>query len=94
MITEAQALGVVSLAMMKAELRIEQSETAHDALITSQILAAVSYLAAAAGVADAKLGGLKMATVALVLDLYDGQRELPANPTFAAFADVFRKMAG
>ena len=34
-VTEAEALAVVSLASMKLELRIELTETSHDALLTA-----------------------------------------------------------
>ena len=48
-LTESQALAVVSLALMKTELRIEQSETSHDALLVSQIVNAVSFVKEATG---------------------------------------------
>ena len=93
MITEAQALGVVSLATMKRELRIELAGTSHDALLTAQILAAVSYLSAATGLVDEKLEGLRLATVSLVRDLYDGRSDIKETSGGAAFAEVFRKLA-
>ena len=37
-ITPAEALLIVPLATMKDELRIEQTETSHDALLTGQIV--------------------------------------------------------
>ena len=51
-ITESQALAVVSLSLMKTELRIEQTETSHDPLLTAQIVAAVSYAKEATGRED------------------------------------------
>ena len=54
-LTQAQALAVVSLATMKDELRIPATETSHDALLTSQIVSAVSFCARSTGAALADL---------------------------------------
>lgn len=92
-ITEAKALAVLPLETMKSELRVLEDEHAHDVLITSQIVSAVSYLSVATGrVADAKY--LRMAAVALVREIYDGRGSLPDNPAWAAWAEPFRKLAG
>ena len=48
-ITEAKALAVLPLETMKSELRVLEDEHAHDVLITSQIVSAVSYLSVATG---------------------------------------------
>ena len=93
-ITESVALGVVSLAMMKTELRIGQSETEHDAMIVSQIVASVSYLAAATGREGEGLLALRLAATALVRDLYDGRRNLTEDSAVHAFAEVYRSFSG
>ena len=92
-ITEAKALAVLPMETMKSELRVLEDEHAHDVLITSQIVSAVSYLSVATGrVADAQY--LRMAAVALVRELYDGRGSMPDNPAWAAWAEPFRKLAG
>ena len=93
MITVSQALGVVSLNRMKLELRLEPTETAHDDLITAQILEAVSYLSAATGAVDEKLASLNLATVAMVRTLYDGLTEIRPNAAVNALSEPFRKLA-
>ena len=93
-VTQAQALAVVSLESMKAELRIEQTETSHDALLTAQIVNAVSYVSEATGRAVDDLGELRQAIVSIVREQYDGRRELPKFTTFDSWLDPFRSIAG
>ena len=83
-ITEADALLIVSLATMKDELRIEQTETSHDSLLASQIQAAASYVKEHTGREVGDLAELRPAIVAAVRDQYDGYREL--SPIAAAYA--------
>ena len=89
-VTEAEALAVISLTAMKTELRIPNpgDPSEHDALITSQIVAAVSFVSKSTGrtVADlAAIPALRASAVVFVRELYDGYRELPQTASgFAA----------
>ena len=67
-ITEADALTVLPLALMKDELRIPAAPgtTEHDQLLTGQILAAVTICARVTGRAPADLLPLRMAAVSIV----------------------------
>ena len=89
-ITEAQALGIVSLETMKFELRIPASETAHDALLTSQIVSAVSYVARVTGRSGDGLLELQPGAVAVVRDLYNGNREVSEDAAQYAWLAPFR----
>ena len=89
-ITEAQALGIVSLETMKAELRIPLAETAHDALLTRQITDAVVFVAQATGATGDGLLPLRAAAVAVVRALYDGQSEISRNASHSALLAPFR----
>ena len=93
-VTEAEALAVVSLASMKLELRIELTETSHDALLTAQIVNAVSYVSESTGRAVDDLGALRQAAVAICREQYDGRRELSKFTTFDSWLDPFRSIAG
>ena len=93
-VTEAEALAVLSLATMKLELRIEASETSHDALLTAQIVNAVSYVSEATGREAADLAELRPSIVAVVREQYDGRRQLPERATFDAWMDPYRSIAG
>ena len=65
-ITEAQALIVVSLSIMKLELRIPSTESSHDLLLTSQIVQAVSHVSRRTGATGDALLPLRAAAVAIV----------------------------
>ena len=93
-LTESQALAVVSLALMKTELRIEQSETSHDALLVSQIVNAVSFFKEATGRDVADFPALRGAAVAIVRAQYDGVPEITENAAHNAWLDPFRSIAG
>ena len=83
-ITTAQALTIVSLDSMKTELRIPAAETSHDALITSQLVAAANFVAKSSGLPLADLPPLRPAIVTATREMYDGHREL--GPRAAAYA--------
>ena len=89
-ITESQALAVVGLAHMKDELRIEATETSHDALLTRQIHDAANYAARTTGVVLADLPALRPAIVAAVRQQYDGFRELKEDSAVYGWMDPFR----
>ena len=90
-VTPADALAVLPLAAMKVELRIEDSETSHDGLITGQIVGAISHLHRTTSIEPADMPpALRAAAVAIVRAKYDGLHALPENPSFAAWLDPFR----
>ena len=77
MVTVAEALAVIDLTAMKDELRIPATDTSHDALLTQQIQAAVSFVSkSSSATTDDERRALRMAAVAVCRDLYDGQREI------------------
>ena len=88
-ITEAQALIVVPLATMKDELRIPAAEVSHDALLTNQILSAVSHVSRRTGATGDALLPLRAAAVAVVRALYDGQQEITPNAAHNALMRPF-----
>ena len=87
-ITESEALSVLSVAAMKTELRIPATETSHDALLTSQIVSAVSFCARSTGAALADLP--RPAIVAAVRSQYDGNRELGPRAAVYGWLAPFR----
>ena len=89
-VTEAEALAVLSVSIMKTELRIEQTETSHDALITAQIVSAVSFASETTGREGADLGELRAASVAVVRAQYDGLHEISPDAAHDAWLDPFR----
>ena len=89
-ITESQALAVVGLAHMKDELRIEATETSHDALLTRQIHDAANYAARTTGAALTDLHLLRPAIVSAVRQLYDGLHELSPDAAAYGWMDPFR----
>ena len=85
MVSESEALMVLGLDLMKTELRIELTETSHDVLLTSQIVAAISYLQRTTNIAPTDMPpALRASAVALVRLAYDGVGGLPEDPTFDA----------
>ena len=93
MITQAEALGVVSLAAMKTELRITLDIHEHDDLITKQIQSAVSHVARTTGATAQVLAeqtALRSAAVLLVRELYDGAREIRPNAAFNLLMRPYR----
>ena len=90
-ITEAAALIVLPLAIMKDELRITQTETSHDALLTRQIVDAVSFVSkAASATTDDERMALRMAAVSVCRDLYNGNREVSEHAAHDAWLAPFR----
>ena len=89
-ITEAEALIVLPLAKLKDELRIEQTETSHDALLTGQIVSAVSYVSRATGAEGDDLLPLRLAVIAVCRDAYDGYREVKPNAASNAWMDPYK----
>ena len=87
-ITETQGLAVVGLAHMKEELRIPPGELEHDALITRQIVSAVSYVARTG--ADLTDPALRAVVVGVVRALYDGDEEITPSASFAALMRPFQ----
>ena len=88
-ITESAALGVVPLAHMKLELRIPDTETSHDTLLTSQIVSAVSHVSRRTGATGDALLPLRSAAVSIVRALYDGDHEVTPNAAHNAWMRPF-----
>ena len=88
-ITEAEAPVVLPLAHMKLELRIPDTETDHDTLLTSQIVSAVSHVSRRTGATGEALLPLRAAAVAIVRQLYDGYRDVTAHPAHEALMRPF-----
>ena len=88
-ITEAQALIVVPLSIMKLELRIPSTESSHDLLLTSQIVSAVSHVSRRTGATGDALLPLRSAAVAIVRALYDGDHEITPNSAHLAWMRPF-----
>ena len=96
-ITEAEALIVVPLSIMRTELRIPPVNplrptegTEHDALIISQIVSAVSFVSQSTGATGDDLIPLRAAVIAIVRNLYDGGGEIGPNASFAALMRPFK----
>ena len=90
--TLAEALQIVDLDMIKLELRIADSETAHDSLLTGQIHDAANFVEKITG---AKLADIpRSAVVAAVRTAYDGYAELRGTSVIYGWAEPFRKIAG
>lgn len=90
MATESEALAVIALAAMKEELRIPPTETEHDALLTRQIVDAVSFVSKSTGATGDDLLPLRPAAVSFVRELYDGYRELPPDSAGFGWMSVYR----
>ena len=94
LITQAEALGIVSLATMKDELRIPADIFDHDGLLARQITDATNFIATSTGVVLADLPALRPAIVAAVRAQYDGEREITPNAAHNSWLDPFRSIAG
>ena len=90
MATESEALAVIALAAMKEELRIPPTETEHDALLTRQIVDAVSFVSKYTGATGGDLLPLRPAAVSFVRGLYDGSRELSPDSAGFGWLSVYR----
>ena len=88
-ITEQAALAVISLEAMKEELRIPAPELEHDALITRQIVDAVSHVSMRTGAAGDDLLPLRAAAASIVRALYDGDEEITVNAAHNALMRPF-----
>ena len=89
-VSESQALAAVSLASVKVELRIPPTETSHDALLTSQIVAAAGFAAESTGRDGDDLADLRPAIVSAVRLQYDGLHEVTPNAAHNAWLEPFR----
>ena len=88
-ITEAEALVVLPLAHMKLELRIPDTETSHDTLLTSQIVSAVSHVSRRTGATGDALLPLRSAAVSICRNLYDGYLEVTPNAAHESWLRPF-----
>ena len=93
-ITESQALAVVSLASMRDELRIPQTDTSQNALLTAQIVAAVNFVMQSTGREVADLAELRPAITGVVRAQYDGLHEVTPAAAHNTWLDVYRSIAG
>ena len=94
MILETEALVLLPILTMRAELRIP--DDSHDDLITGQIVAAWNFISEMTGRGYADLGNpaLRSAAVLLVRQLYDGDKVIKPSAAFYAIVDPFRNIAG
>ena len=100
-ITEADALIVLPLSVMRDELRIPPVDPLrptegmeHDALITSQIVSAVSHVSRRTGATGDALLPLRPAAVAIVRAIYDGEEEVKATAAHNAWMRPLNRMSG
>ena len=89
-LTQAQALTIVSLATMKTELRIPAGEVSHDALLSEQITNAANFVAQSTGLALADLPPVAAAIIAAARDLYNGNREVSEDAAQYAWLAPYR----
>ena len=92
-VSQAEALSIVSVALMKTELRIPATETEHDALLTGQIHSAANYVMKSTGADLAGLPRLRPAIVSAVRSQYDGNRELSPDSATYAWMEPYRARA-
>ena len=94
MILETEALVLLPILTMRAELRIP--DDSHDDLITGQIVAAWNYISEMTGRGYSDLGNpaLRSAAILLVRQLYNGYNEIKPNAAFYALIDPYRNLAG
>ena len=93
------ATDVVSLEEIKRELRFESTtdDGSHDALLTSQVEAAVSFVSRETsrplldGAADEVPKGLKQAVILCVRQFYDGHAEIRPTAAFYALIAPWRR---
>ena len=89
-ITLAQALTIVPLASIKAELRIRPTEVSQDELLSEQIHSAANFVSESTGRGAADLAVVRPAIVSAVRTLYDGGKVIGPNAAFNALMDPFR----
>ena len=94
-LSENDALSIVSLESMKTELRIPlptptNRADEHDELLAAQITAAANFVAQSAGVGLADLGALRPAIVSSARSMYNGAVEITPAAAANAFVAVYR----
>ena len=92
-ITQTEALAVVSLEMMKTELRIPLAEASHDELLSGQIHSAANFCAQSTGRPLSDLHLLRAAIISSVRSQYDGLHEVSPNAAHNAWMEPFRTLA-
>ena len=94
MILETEALVLLPILTMRAELRIP--DDSHDDLISGQVTAAWNVISEMTGRGYSDLGNpaLRSAAVLLVRQLYDGDKVIKPSAAFYAIVDPFRNIAG
>ena len=90
MLTESEALMIVSLDHVKLELRIPADILEHDQLLTDQIKNAVNFVMKSTGLDEADLPAVRQAAVSIVRAFYDGQHEVTPNAAHNTWMDPFR----
>ena len=95
MLTESEALMIVSLDHVKLSLRIPPDIMDHDDLLKSQIVSAISHLQRTTGIEPADMPpALRAAAVDLVRLQYDGAGKVEDNPTFDALMAPWQSFKG
>ena len=87
-ITEKEALSVVSLATMRSELRIPDDSA--DALLSGQIHDAANYVSQSTGLGLDDLAPLRAAIVAAVRSQYDGAAKLGPDAAHNSWMAPYR----
>ena len=90
-ITEKEALSVVSLATMRNELRIP--DDSHDALLSGQIHDAANYASQSTGLGLDDLAPLRAAIVSAVRDMYNGVQQIGPNAAAYGWMTPYRSYA-
>ena len=91
MLTQAEALTLVSLATIRAELRIP--DDSHDELLSGQIHDAANYVSETTGLGLDDLAPLRAAIVAAVRDMYNGVQQIGPNAAAYGWLSPFRSYA-
>ena len=87
-ITEKEALSVVSLATIRSELRIP--DDSHDALLSGQIHDAANYVSETTGLGLDDLAPLRAAIVSAVRDMYNGVQQIGPNAAAYGWMTPYR----
>ena len=87
MLTEKEALSVVSLATIRSELRIPDGS--HDVLLAGQIRDAANYVSETTGLALADLPPLRAAIISAVRAQYNGGQQIGPNAAHFTWMDSF-----
>ena len=89
-ITQAEALSVVSLDSMKAELRIPPAEASQDKLLSDQIFSAANFVLQSTGLALADLVPLRAAIIAAVRAQYNGRERIEPEAALYGWMAPYR----